>query len=115
MRVGRFASVHHRPLVPIHKRIVKVGIPCTFAEVRVGCRQTVVKSCRVRSAAEACQRGREEHSRVGVDDAAAQRLERRLEAFARVTKVSADGRTQVPLTLLWYSRRDDRARTAHLI
>ena len=53
MRVGRFASVHHRPLVPIHKRIVKVGIPCTFAEVRVGCRQTVVNGRRVRPAVKA--------------------------------------------------------------
>jgi hypothetical protein len=53
MRMGRFASVHHRPLIPIHKPIVSVRIPCTFAEVRVGCRQTVVRGRRVRPAAEA--------------------------------------------------------------
>ena len=53
MRVGRFASVHHRPLIPIRKPIVNVRIPCTFAEVRVGCRQTVVRGRRVRPAVDA--------------------------------------------------------------
>ena len=53
MRMGRFANVRHVPLVPVYKPIATVRMPHTFAKVRVGCRQTVVRGRRVRPAAKA--------------------------------------------------------------
>jgi len=43
MRVGAFAAARHVPETPSYKPIVAALMPHTFAEVRVGCRQTVVR------------------------------------------------------------------------
>ena len=43
MRVGAFAAARHVPETPSYKPIVDALMPHTFAEVRVGCRQTVVR------------------------------------------------------------------------